>query len=176
MLNRVKIAISGKSGCGNSTVSRMVAEELGLHHINYTFHDIAEEMGVSFSEFCEMAEKSTEYDIELDKKLVKLAAPGNCVLGSRLAIWILKDADLKVYLTAHPEVRAERIREREGGKLEDVIKSTNDRDKRDRERYINLYNIDNSVFDFADLVIDTENNNQFQVTDIIVKAVKALQE
>ena len=30
MLNEVRVAISGKSGCGNTTVSRLVAQDLGL--------------------------------------------------------------------------------------------------------------------------------------------------
>jgi cytidylate kinase len=38
MMQKVlRIAISGKSGCGNTTVSRMVAEKLGLRFINFTF-------------------------------------------------------------------------------------------------------------------------------------------
>ncbi|HEY9053576.1 MAG TPA: hypothetical protein VIO60_02025, partial [Rectinemataceae bacterium] len=31
------IAISGKSGCGNTTVSRLVAKRLERRFINYTF-------------------------------------------------------------------------------------------------------------------------------------------
>ena len=55
-LSGIKIAVSGKSGCGNSTVSRLLAEKLGLKLINYTFHDMAEEAGIPFEEFCRRAE------------------------------------------------------------------------------------------------------------------------
>src|SRR6056297_1712693 len=119
MSNRVKkgikIAVSGKSGCGNTTVSRLVAESLNLRLINYTFKDMAAEHGVSFEKFCGMAEEDLSYDRELDQKQVALAEGGDCVLGSRLAIWMLEDADLKVYLKASPRTRAERISRREGG-------------------------------------------------------------
>jgi cytidylate kinase len=37
----IKIAISGKSGCGNSTVSRIVANRLGLRLVNYTVRALA---------------------------------------------------------------------------------------------------------------------------------------
>ncbi len=33
----MKIALSGKSGCGNTTVSGMIAKHYGLEFINYTF-------------------------------------------------------------------------------------------------------------------------------------------
>ena len=44
------MAISGKSGCGNTTVSRLVADRLGLIVINYTFKNLAQDKGMSFEE------------------------------------------------------------------------------------------------------------------------------
>ena len=70
MLSEVRIAISGKSGCGNTTVSRLVAHELGLRVINYTFKTMATEMGISFDELCVLAESESNYDKELDRKHV----------------------------------------------------------------------------------------------------------
>ena len=35
------VAISGKSGCGNSTVSRLLSDRLGVQLINYTFRRMA---------------------------------------------------------------------------------------------------------------------------------------
>ena len=95
MSSELRIAISGKSGCGNSTVSRLVAESLKLRLINYTFRNIAEEQGISFEEVCRRAQKDYNYDRELDKKQVEMAMEGSCVLGSRLAVWMLKEVDLK---------------------------------------------------------------------------------
>ena len=114
MLNNIHIAISGRSGCGNTTVSRTLAECLGLHFVNYTFRSIAEEDGLTFEEVTRRAELSDDYDFRIDKTQVKLARKAPSVLGSRLAIWMLKDADLKVFLTASLETRAKRIQKREG--------------------------------------------------------------
>ena len=36
-LSNVKIAISGKSGCGNTTICRILADKLKLNFINFTF-------------------------------------------------------------------------------------------------------------------------------------------
>jgi CMP/dCMP kinase len=168
----VRIAISGKSGCGNTTVSRLVAERLSIRQINYTFHTMADEQGVSFGEMCRMAESDDHWDRYLDRKQVELAMEGSCVLGSRLAIWVLEAADLKVYLTAAPEVRARRIQQREGGTLEDVMAATDERDRRDHARYLRLYNIDTESFQFVDLIIDTERYLPDEIADLIVDEVR----
>lgn len=145
---------------------------MGLRLINYTFHNMADEMGMEFHELCKKAEKDKTYDITLDKKQIEMAEQGNCVLGSRLAIWLLENADLKVYLHASPEVRAQRIQEREGGTYEDVLERTLERDKRDRQRYMNLYDIDNNKYQFADLVIDTEKMAPEAISDLIAAEVE----
>ncbi|MCF7927614.1 MAG: AAA family ATPase [Spirochaetales bacterium] len=169
------IAISGKSGCGNSTVSRVVAERLGLHVVNYTFHTIADEQGISFDQLRELAETDPSWDRYLDTRQVEMASKGNCVLGSRLAIWMMKDADLKIFLDASLEVRAKRIQQREGGDLEAVREKTRERDQRDHDRYLKLYGIDNNRYrETADLVIDTEKNNIEQTAQIVIDAVRKL--
>ena len=155
MKKGIKIAISGRSGCGNTTVSKLTSEKLGLRMINYTFRIVAQERGMDFGELCRLAETDPSWDHFLDEKQKELAASGDCVLGSRLAIWILEDADLRVFLDASQEVRAGRIHKREGGSYEDIFEETQRRDARDHQRYLKLYNIDNEKYDFADLVIDT---------------------
>jgi len=172
--DKIKIAISGRSGCGNTTVTEIVSKRLGLDMINYTFHDMADEHGIEFYKFCKMAEDDPQYDYALDKKQVEMASNGNCVLGSRLAIWMLKDADLKIFLTAPPEVRAKRIFNREGGSIIEQTAKTSARDERDHLRYQRLYKIDNNDFGFVDLVIDTSKYDQHQVADIIIDAASKI--
>jgi cytidylate kinase len=152
----LRIAISGKSGCGNTTVSGLLAKELGVPLINYTFRQLAVEKGISFKEIVRRAESDFSFDRIVDTKQVELAMEGSCVLGSRLAIWMLKAADFRVYLSAPAEVRARRILEREGGKLEDIMSFTALRDSEDTRRYKELYQIDNEDTSLADLVVPTE--------------------
>lgn len=166
----MKIAISGKSGCGNSTVSRLVARRLAYKLVNYTFHSIASEIGVTFERMCEMAEEDDKWDLFVDERQVEMAREGNTVLGSRLAIWVLEDADFRVYLDARLPVRAARIHKREGGNLEDVARRTKARDARDHARYLRLYDIDNNNYAFVDRIIDTENKTPEQIADEIVRA------
>ncbi|GHV16178.1 cytidylate kinase [Spirochaetia bacterium] len=171
----VRIAISGKSGCGNTTVSRLVSKALGLRFINFTFRTLAEERGMSLAEVLPLAEQDDYWDKEVDRRQVALARQeGGCVLGSRLAIWMLPEADLKVYLTAKADTRIRRILNREGGEAEAVAAFTEKRDQLDRERYIRLYGIDNDNYrQIADLVIDTDELDSEAIASRIIKQVTA---
>jgi cytidylate kinase len=169
MKETMRIAISGKSGCGNTTVSRLVAEALSLRFINFTFRSLAEERGLSLREVLSLAAKDDAWDREVDSRQVSLAREdGGCVLGSRLAIWMLAEADLKVYLTARAITRARRITLREGGTLEAVAAFTEERDRQDRERYLRIYHIDNDDYSFADLIINTDELNPSEIAALII--------
>lgn len=173
MKNGHTIAISGKSGCGNSTVSRIVAERLGFTLVNYTFHTIAEEQGISFEELHRKASEDESWDRYLDKRQVEMAASGDTVLGSRLAVWLVDEADLTVYLEGSPDVRARRIQKREGGRFEDVLAKMHERDRKDRERYLALYGIDNNEYRFVDLIVDTNDRGPEAVAEVILNAARA---
>jgi cytidylate kinase len=174
MIERIKIAVSGKSGCGNTTVSHMVADELKLSFINFTFRSLAMERGLSLAEVLEKAAVDDWWDKEVDSRQVALARnAGGCVLGSRLAIWMLPEADLKVYLRARPETRARRIFRREGGSLEETAAFTRERDRQDTARYLRIYQIDNNDYSFADLVIDTDLLGPEEIASKIIGAARA---
>ncbi len=175
MKKDIKIAVSGMSGCGNTTVSKIIADRLGLKFINFTFRSLAVEKGIEFKKVLELAAKDDSWDREVDIRQVQLAREsGGCVIGSRLAIWMLEEADLKVYLRAKPETRAARIVKREGGKLEDVAAFTAERDKRDNQRYIRIYNIDNYKYDFANLIIDTDQITPDEIADKVIEAAEKI--
>ncbi|MBE6344964.1 MAG: cytidylate kinase family protein [Spirochaetaceae bacterium] len=166
---KLRVAISGKSGCGNTTVSSLLAKNLGIKMINYTFRSLAEETGFSLAEIIEKAKTDDSYDKNVDTRQVQLAMEDSCVLGSRLAIWMLKEADLKVYLFADDDVRAKRILNREKGDLEEIKRFTQMRDNEDTNRYKRLYNIDNNDYSFCDLFVDTNNYNPDQIVELIIQ-------
>ena len=168
----LRIAISGKSGCGNTTVSRLVAAQLGLRVVNYTFKDLARENGMTFEEICILAETDPQYDLTIDRMQVKLAEEGPCVLGSRLAIWLLRDKAFTVYLQAPLAVRAGRIAKREGKDPAKALRETEARDSRDHDRYLRLYGYDVNDYRFAALVVDAEKLGQDDVAGEIVKHAK----
>ncbi len=170
--NELRVAISGKSGCGNTTVSTLLANTLKIKLINYTFRQLAAEKGMTLAQVIENAKTDDSYDQYVDNHQVELALAENCVLGSRLAIWMLKEADFKVYLYASDEVRANRVYTREGGDLEEIKRFTAMRDSEDSRRYKKLYNIDNNEYDFVDLFVDTSKYNPDQIVGLILEELK----
>lgn len=168
----MRVAISGRSGCGNTTVSTLVAQAKGYPLINFTFRNLAKERGIDFWTFCKMAEEDDSIDRELDARQVAMALKEtDCVLGSRLAIWMLKEADLKIYLQASLEERVRRIHIREGGSKEERLRETRRRDAYDTARYKRIYGIDNTDPSVADLVIETDLLSPEQVAETIVKEI-----
>jgi len=155
------------------TLLTLLSKKLGYPMVNFTFRQMAEERGIEFWQFCAMAEKDDNIDRELDRRMVEMALQTkNSILGSRLAIWNMKEADLKVYLTASDEERARRITNREGGSFEERLKQTQNRDAKDSARYKRIYGIDNNDTSVADLVIDTEGKTPEEIVNIIIQSVQ----
>ena len=168
----LRVANSGKSGCGNTTVSGLLAKTLGVKLINYTFRQLAEEKGMTLKEVIEAAKNDDSYDKYVDKHQVELALAEPCVLGSRLAIWMLKEADLKVYLLASDDTRAKRVFNREGGDLQQIKDFTAMRDREDTGRYKEFYGIDNNDYAFCDLIIDVNEKTPEEIVGLIVAELK----
>ncbi len=169
----LRIAVSGPSGCGNTTVSTLLAEKLGIPCINYTFRTLAKELAIPLTDLVEKAKTDSSFDLLVDRRQVEMALKTSCVLGSRLAIWILKEAQLKAVLTAPQAVRVQRIHKREGGSLSAVKTFTEMRDADDTRRYKQLYGIDNTDYSCADLRIDTEKHPPNEITEIIIAELLA---
>ena len=154
----------------------MIAESFGLRFINFTFRSLAQERNLDLKTVLELAAADDSWDREVDSRQVSLAREeGGCVLGSRLAIWMLGEADLKVYLEASPQVRARRIVKREGGSLEEVAAFTAERDRQDHGRYLDLYKIDTDDYSFADLIVETGSLTPQEITDLIVQKACAIE-
>ena len=62
----IRIAISGKSGCGNTTVSGLLAQKLGIKLINYTFRQLAQEKGMTLKEVIDAAKNDDSFDKYVD--------------------------------------------------------------------------------------------------------------
>lgn len=168
----LRIAISSKSGCGNTTVSTIISQALGIPIINYTFRQMAQERGMTLAQVMAAAKTDDIYDKYIDGHQVELAQKSSCVLASRLAIWMLQEADIKVYLEADEDTRAARIQKREGGDLSKVKAFTAMRDTQDSARYLALYGIDNNDYkSVADVVIDTAHTSAQEVARQILDEI-----
>jgi cytidylate kinase len=95
------------------------------------------------------------------------------VTSTWLGPWLIKDADLRIWLDASPDARARRISGRDGMTLAEAMDHVRKRDAHNRARYKRLYNVDifedRSIFD---LIINTETFMPEDSASIIETAVK----
>lgn len=170
----MRIAISGHSGCGNTTATTNVGKALGLSIVNYTFRDLAKELGMSFEDLHRDAPGNFIFDYLTDLKCIRAALNENIVLGTRLAAWLM-EADLRIWLHAPLEARARRINKRESEKeasYESVLYKTMKRDEQNRKRYLQLYGLDIHDHSDFDITINTEKLTAEQVSSLIVAAAQ----
>lgn len=142
--------------------------------MNYTFRDLANDLGVPFDEIQKKSPDTKFYDFLTDLNLVRASLRPKVVVGSRLAGWLV-DADLRIWLHAPLETRAKRIYQRERDRhatYESVLYHTLQRDEQNRQRYLQIYGIDiNDRSDF-DVIINTEKLTAEQVSSLIIAAAR----
>lgn len=171
----MKITISGPPGSGKTTVARILSERLGLKLISAgsVFRQLAMEKKMSLEEFSKFAEENPEIDIMIDKMQKEMAEKEkDAVIEGRLSGWMIKDADLRVYIFADAEVRYSRIAKREGRDLNEVRRETKLREEIERRRYQKFYGIDIEDWHLYDLIVNSNRISAEKIADIIIKAIE----
>jgi cytidylate kinase len=151
-----------------------VGRTLGLKVVNYTFRDLATDIGISFEQIHERSQQNRTFDYLTDLNQIRLSLQPKVVVGSRLAAWLV-NADLRVWLQASLEERAKRIFRREVDKgltYESVLYRTLQRDEQNRKRYLQLYGIDSNDRSDFDIIINTEKLTAEQVSSLIIAAAR----
>jgi len=168
------ICISGLSGSGKNSVGEEVAKLLGLRMVNPTFKTIAAKQKMSLMEFHKKAEKEHSIDKQFDAHLIADAKKGNCVVTTWLGPWMIKNADLRVWLHAPREVRANRVSGRDAMTPEQALAHISDRDESNHHRYNEVYKI--NIYDHTgfELMINTEKFKPRESAEIIAAAARAL--
>ena len=168
------ICISGLSGSGKNSVGVEVAKLLSLRVVDPTFKTIAAKQKMSLMEFHKKAEKEHSIDKQFDAHLIADAKRGNCVVTTWLGPWMIKDADIRVWLYAPSAVRAKRVAGRDGMTPEQALAHITDRDESNHHRYNEVYKI--NIYDHSgfELVINTEKFVPAQTAQIIAAAARAI--
>ena len=173
------ITISGLPGSGTTTVSRLVADALGIERVpgGEVFRQLADEAGMTLAEFGLYAQEHPEIDIELDRRLTARAAQGGCVVESRLAGWNCTRAGLRalrVWIDCEEEVRAERVALRDHTPVEQAVADSRARAALERSRYQSVYDIDLDDRSAYDLLLDSTTEPAAVLADEIGEAARAL--
>lgn len=173
------ITISGLPGSGTTTVSRLVADDLGLERVpgGEVFREMAAEAGMSLADFGVFAQDHPEIDLELDHRLEERARIGGCVIESRLAGWLASRAGLaavRVWVDCDDEVRATRVAERDRTTLAQALIDNVERSDLERARYQNVYGIDLDDRSAYDLILDSTREPPGVLARSIVLRARAM--
>lgn len=165
------LTIGGLVGAGKTTLARRLAGAHGMSYITIgdIMRQMAEKRGMSLNEFSGLAEKDPSIDREIDERQRK-SAKDNCIFDSRLSAFLIK-ADIKIWLTAPLEVRAERVAKREGAPLKEALNNIRRREESERKRYKGFYKIDLNDLSVYDLVLNTAYftpDDMFRICDLVV--------
>jgi len=170
------ITISGPPGGGKSTNAAALAEALGYDHVSGgdIFRALADERGFSLAEFNELAESDDQIDRDLDAQLRETARErDDVILESRLAGWMAGEyADVKIWLDAPAEVRAERIADREDKSVTEALRETEEREESETQRYREYYGIDFADRSIYDLSVNTARWSEDATLDILLAAIE----
>ncbi len=174
-MKKMIITVSGEAGSGKSTISKKLAEKLGLEHLSAgkIFREIAEKRKMSLLQLHKLAEENREIDEEVDGKIRKEASKGNVIVEGRLTGWILREkALLKIFLKAPKEERALRIARRDNKTMEEALKDIEEREESNLKRYKEHYGIDAKDLEIYDIIINTSQWDVDKIVELLEKAIK----
>jgi cytidylate kinase len=174
------LTVSGPPGSGKSTNAELLADRFDLDYVSGgdIFRELAAERGYTPVEFNELAEEEAQIDKDLDRRLRTVAATREDVLlESRLAGWLAAEhADLRFWLDAPLDVRAERIAAREDKTVAEARAVTKRREQSEAKRYRELYDIDIADLGIYDVAINTARWGEMAVPDLLATAVERYDE
>lgn len=173
----MKIALSGPPGSGTTTLARSLCEYFDLEHISSgdIFRSLAEEKGMSLSEFSKTAEEDHAIDRQIDQRQRDIAKEKDQILlEGRLSGWVVEEVDLRIYLDAPLKIRAKRVAKRENKETDRAYDEIKEREESEAKRYSEIYDIDIEDLSPYDLIINTGVWNSEQVVEISKTAINFL--
>jgi cytidylate kinase len=170
----VVITVSGTPGSGKSSVASYLSSQLGLRHVSAgdLFRRLAAERNMSVVDLNLVAQSDTSVDREVDGMSVDEAKKGNVIIEGHITGWIVKQADLRIYLDAPLPVRADRIAKREAIDFHNALEQTSRREESERLRYKSLYGIDTGCLNGFDIVLNTSKWEMAPMLRIVTQCIR----
>jgi len=168
------VTISGPPGSGTSTLVAKLVEARGWRFLNGgdVFRGEAARRGLSVEELSAEAKDDLDVDRQLDALLQKRMASEDPpeIFESRLSGWWAHRSGLdclRVWIDVSEEERARRIQNREGGDFKECLGRSQKRQRDDKARYMELYQIDLDDLTPYNFVIDCDEKNEDEVFAIL---------
>ncbi|MEA2076277.1 MAG: AAA family ATPase [Euryarchaeota archaeon] len=173
----MRITISGLSGSGTTTVAELLSRELSMDVISAgeMFRAIAEEKSLQLRQFNKLAENNDDFDRGIDEKQCEEAMKREKVIvEGRLSGFFVPAADLKVWLKAPLEIRAQRVAGREHIAYEEALSAMKSREQSEHKRYEQYYGINLDDLTIYDLVIDSSRWHENEIVKMILVAIESM--
>lgn len=170
------ITVSGPAGSGKTTYAKKLAQHLDLQYLSAgeIFRQIAKKMEKTLAELSGQCESTHEIDRKIDEQIKKKVSRGNVVADGRLTGYMLKDiADLKIYVIASPQTRIARIMKRDGVSESYAKEETLSRDRSEKNRFNEIYQINIDDLSIYDIILNTEKWSEEAMIQILLNAVNS---
>lgn len=168
------ITVGGPPGSGTSTVCLILKDTLKIEYVyaGRIFRDMAIELGLTLEEFGALCERDRSYDSSLDERMLTRARLGDVLIEGRMIGPLCNKFDIpsfRILIGADSSVRSERILERDGGEIDDVVRLMKEREASEKKRYLNYYGIDPNDPAYYDLVIDSTHLSPREEIELILE-------
>lgn len=181
------ISLAGELSSGKGAVSKVLMSRLnyGVYKNGDYFRKLAQEKGMSVTEFNEYVSNHTEIDIQIENSAKEYAKNNdNFIIDARLG-WYAVPESFKVYLKVDADVAAKRafenqdVEKRKTEQFSTIEEQKADMQKRyklENERYFKIYGVRKEDMSNYDLVVDTTELTPEEVADIIMEKYLEWQE
>lgn len=177
------VVINGDLGSGKSTVSKLLAEKLGVRRVSIgdLYREMAAQRGMTALELNIHAELDDKIDYYVDRLQADIADSGETlIVDSRLA-WHFFKAALKVHLITDPEVAATRALGRPTTTVEsytstsEALQRLAERSESERLRFIERYGVDKTNLRNYDVVCDSTRATPHQIVEAVLSILESPQ-
>lgn len=176
------ITITGRTGSGKTTISKLIRDELGYERYSTGEYqrDIALKMGVNMVEMNEIMNDNLSYDHMIDSTVERVSrerAADNIIFDSRMA-WHFAVKSFKIFISIDPRVAGERVfanprSEEPYTSAKEATEQLVLRSDTENLRFRTIYGVDNYDYANYDLILDTTYSSIDDYLPIIKEALDA---
>jgi len=172
--HNVIITISGLPGSGKTSVGKIIAKRLKIKFfsIGNMVREYAKDNKIPLDEMEKLISEDYSVNVAIDDKQKKLLKYKSFIIDSRIGAFIFKNANFRIYIHASFKKRIERIARREKKSIAKAGYETRIRERNELKQYKRHYNIDYRNKKYYNLIINTENLDENQTADRIIKVIE----
>lgn len=175
------ITITGKTGSGKTTISKMIRDELGFERYSTgeIQREIAKKLGVDMVKMNEIMKSDISYDNMIDTTVERVSrerTDENIIFDSRMA-WHFAVDSFKIFVSIDPRVAGERVfldprSEEPYSSADEAAAQLVVRSEAENIRFRSIYKVDNYDYSNYDLIIDTTYADLSDYIPIIREAIE----